>query len=286
MLVLMISTVIVPGNASAKTETLPSYDYMILGDAVYKSSKTSTLASELSTTQKGKKVNETFSDKTETRMVNNWVKYGHDINQATGFKASSYYNPYRNEIVIAFAGTNDIMDWVNPRMYKTYATLLTAAAHKQREQAQEYASLVANGIGKNTYIHPKDKKRKTINSNAKIVMTGHSLGGYLVQVSGVRLIRDSKLNGTFKAGYTFNALGLAKVDIPYQWAERNASKYNKFVHFGTTPELVGMYNESTKRILIGSSKNKITTYVKEISPSTGIIGLHLYSALYRHYNWE
>lgn len=291
ILVTLVMSLIVPllsfpATSSASGEKLPSYDYMILGDAVYRSSKSSTLAQELVAAQKGQKAQETFSDKTEKRMSDSWIKFSYYENKSTNFTAASYYNPTRNEIVIAFAGTDNVLDdWIGVRNTSNIAAILAKRSHEQKKFAESYAMDVAVSIGKATYIHPKTKKKTTIKSNAKIVMTGHSLGGYLVQVAGIHLMSDKYTAGKFKAGYTFNSLGIGQADVTKtQWSNNKAGKYNKFVHFNVSWEFVGTYNQKNARILAGSPNGRVVAHIKDKLSNS--FYNHQYKGLYRHFKWE
>lgn len=294
VMALILSMVYVPNTGKASAASEPLYDYLILGNAVYESSAKSTLASELALAQKSKnpKRHETFSENTEKRMVRSWFKFDHTFHKQSGFQANSYYNPTRNEIVIAFAGTNDDYDWLGPKRLpttKTIGTILTTRSHPQKVEALKYVARIAQTIGKTTYPKPNTKPAPKIKSDAKIVMTGHSLGGYLVQVAGVYMIDHKSLSNKFKTGYTFNAMGITKKDMSTakQWNDRKKSKYNKFAHLWITNEIVHSYNVSSARDMAGSTAGLRPIKIGQSLSSTKLqYHNHSYKALYGYVNWE
>lgn len=253
MLALIISMVTVPSAGKASAATLPTNDYMMLADAVYESTKSTTLATELAKAQsrKGLKSSETFNDKEEKRMRGSWVKISSMDKSWTDFKSASYYNPTRNELVIAYAGTDSIYkDWA--RGTGSVSSLMTAAPHKQKPHAITFAKDTIKLIGTKKYRNPKDGDSETIKSNAKIIMTGHSLGGYLVQVAGIELLSNTSTAGKFKAGFTFNPLGVKDVDLSTkQWSNNKKGHYKKFAHFRLDWEIANEYNKASGRILAG-----------------------------------
>lgn len=95
-----------------------------------------------------------------------WVEFSHVPNDAypttLSFEASAFQNTSTGEIVIAYAGTAQLTDWV------TNLTLGTGFSSSQLEQAALY------------YLQIKQA-----NPTATISFTGHSLGGGLAALMGV-----------------------------------------------------------------------------------------------------
>lgn len=82
----------------------------------------------------------------------------------TGFRAHAYYSEKENTLVVAYAGTDDILDFM------TDAQLAVKGASSQDIQAAQFA---------------RDAKRKLQSmgvADFKVAYTGHSLGGFFAQI--------------------------------------------------------------------------------------------------------
>ncbi|MEW6427017.1 MAG: calcium-binding protein, partial [Thermodesulfobacteriota bacterium] len=103
---------------------------------------------------------------------NGWTIIGHDQKDDSGFEAVSFRNTsYPNEIVISFAGTyeKDIAGDISADI-----TLGGGQYTEQLKQAAEYYMQV-----------------KAVNPDAKITLTGHSLGGGLASLIAVFFDEDA-----------------------------------------------------------------------------------------------
>lgn len=91
-----------------------------------------------------------------------------------------------NDIVIAYRGTDfdDIGDWLQDLKYGI------AGEAGQEELTQAYALKIAEAF-----------------PNCNIYVTGHSLGGYLAQIGGAKLLDSQYRNNVKEIGY-FNGMGL------------------------------------------------------------------------------
>lgn len=102
-----------------------------------------------------------------------------------------------NNYVIAYRGTDfpDVAEWIQDILYAFKST------HKQANDAYEYAKKEYERITKS-------------NSNAKVYVIGHSLGGYLAQVGGAAIVDYDRKNGKEsnsqleKVAY-FNGMGIS-----------------------------------------------------------------------------
>jgi hypothetical protein len=114
---------------------------------------------------------------------------GFVVDEDTGFKAVALYSADSNEAVVAFAGTDE-------GTQDAYANLLLGANQWSR-----------NGSDVVAY------SKRVVESGAKLLLTGHSLGGALAQYAAYDLL--AALEGSPRSGdvlhslevATFNSLG-------------------------------------------------------------------------------
>ncbi len=146
--------------------------------------------------------------------IKNWrvIAVKNDIK--SGFYGVAFQNG--ENIVIAFRGTEEKMDW------KMDVLLLFRIAGPQLAPAREFIQEVSSqNIGK------------------KITITGHSLGGWLSQKISVEMVeKDTLLSNmnTFVGSVTFNAPAFAKDSIwdpdyitEEQWEKNQKGQYNNWV---------------------------------------------------------
>lgn len=132
-----------------------------------------------------------FYNLATTNEVNDWklVNYAkmqsvNGINKNALFTAMTFKR--NNDIVIAYRGTDfdDLGDWLQDITYGI------AGKTGQEELAQNYAIKVAEQY-----------------PNSNIYVTGHSLGGYLAQIGGAKLLQSNYRGNVREIGY-FNGMGL------------------------------------------------------------------------------
>ena len=145
------------------------------------------------------------------------------------FSATTYVNG--DNVIVAYRGTNDgLWEWVDNIIYYGLANY-----HLEEGQAQLYIEKIYNRYIAN-------------NPNAKLYITGHSLGGYLCQIGTAELILKNKSSQIERVAY-FNGIGM---------------KYNKLLLWEKNDEInalkqYGRYADG----LFGSRKTpngKLTSY--------------------------
>lgn len=110
----------------------------------------------------------------------------------SGFKASLYYNEESKKYILAFAGTEDLKDWITDIRQ---GLGLDNVKKGQYHKAVELANVVQKCVGQN------------------LIITGHSLGGGLASIASA---------ATGCNAYTFNAAGLHPKTLKDQKLNENA----------------------------------------------------------------
>lgn len=111
---------------------------------------------------------------------NVWGKID-EYNNSTGFAGSAFINKETGEIVIAFRGTDDLLDWIN-------GNLVIGTPQTGHELPLQYNAAL------NFYNSIRNKY-----PDLSISITGHSLGGMLAQLVGATTLAQT---------VTFNSIGV------------------------------------------------------------------------------
>ena len=112
-----------------------------------------------------------YSEDNRTRKIDN-------------FSATTYKN--RNNIIIAYRGTNENLEWLDNVVCYGLGNY-----HTEEEQARAYAKKIVQ-------LYP----------DCSIYITGHSLGGYLAQIGTAELVQR-RMDGNLKRVAYFNGIGVA-----------------------------------------------------------------------------
>jgi len=105
-----------------------------------------------------------------------------------GLNAAAFKNKHTNEVVIAFRGSQEEIDW-----YFDIMGQFVQEGSFQFNPARKFVNEIVK-----------------MNSNSKIILTGHSLGGYLAQKMSLDIMEEHRAlsqNINFVKGVTFNANG-------------------------------------------------------------------------------
>lgn len=100
------------------------------------------------------------------------------------FSATTYKN--RNNIIIAYRGTNENLEWLDNVVCYGLGNY-----HTEEQQARAYAKKIVQ-------LYP----------DCSIYITGHSLGGYLAQIGTAELVQRG-MDGNLKRVAYFNGIGVA-----------------------------------------------------------------------------
>jgi hypothetical protein len=87
---------------------------------------------------------------------------------SNGFQGSAYFNSKTNELVVAYAGT----DFTSIKDLKADLGIGLNLAIGQTDNAKDFLSRAFNNVTENLGVN---------SNNINVTITGHSLGGYLVQ---------------------------------------------------------------------------------------------------------
>jgi len=155
-------------------------------------------------------------------------------NPDSGFSASVFENKEKQQIIIAYRGTErtgmgenhlDYIAWTKD--IKTDINLITAKHDQQFEDAYILFKAVQNQ-----------------NPNSKIILVGHSLGGGLAQLVAARAYSETA--GTKKPvrmpAYTYNAPGCRQLMKVYNCNE--ALDYSFIINYAVMNDWCGMFGEN------------------------------------------
>lgn len=164
-----------------------------------------------------------------------------------------------NNYVISYRGTDfpDVLEWLQDIAY-------ALGKHAQADAAYSYAQNVYDKYIKN-------------NSNAKLYITGHSLGAYLAQIGGIAVVEKEKDLGRtnnsalYKVAY-FNGMGITALGID---SNNTLSTWIKDLEYLATHDRNG--NKATDENLITNyeepSSGRLVLYQMNNDPVSGL-GLH------------
>lgn len=168
-----------------------------------------------------------------------WKETTEDINiekerweNESGFKASLYYNEKENIYILAFAGTENLKDWVTDIRQ---GVGLDDGKRGQYRKAVELARKLQYKIKKEN-----------------LVITGHSLGGGLASIT-------SAVTGS--NAYTFNAAGLHPKTLKDQNLSENSMGHIQAYYSTDDPLNMIQNNRSILGSLLASSGNAFLAYL-------------------------
>lgn len=168
-----------------------------------------------------------------------WKEATEDINiekerweNESGFKASLYYNEKENIYILAFAGTENLKDWVTDIRQ---GVGLDDGKRGQYRKAVELARKLQHKIKKEN-----------------LVITGHSLGGGLASIA-------SAVTGS--NAYTFNAAGLHPKTLKDQNLSENSMGHIQAYYSTDDPLNMIQNNRSILGSLLASSGNAFLAYL-------------------------
>lgn len=168
-----------------------------------------------------------------------WKETTEDINiekenweNESGFKASLYYNEKENIYILAFAGTENLKDWVTDIRQ---GVGLDDGKRGQYRKAVELARKLQHKIKKEN-----------------LVITGHSLGGGLASIA-------SAVTGS--SAYTFNAAGLHPKTLKDQNLSENSVGHIQAYYSTDDPLNMIQNNRSILGSLLASSGNAFLAYL-------------------------
>ena len=186
-------------------------------------------------------------------------------NSSTGFRAQVYHNEATKEVVIAFAGTDDIRD------IKACYDIATGRLPRQFW---------------NTRALYNEARNKIMESGvpAKIAFTGHSLGGALAQYMAIAAKGCSAvsfggpgvlgalgiLKGEYDPGYSYPVMNHVAYGDEFANFGRHVGKvtYHSFEHSGNAqPGSLPLANdeaEIVRRLLVTMQNHEMKTYIKEL----------------------
>lgn len=150
----------------------------------------------------------------------------------SGFKASLYYNEKENIYILAFAGTENLKDWVTDIRQ---GVGLDDGKRGQYRKAVELARKLQHKIKKEN-----------------LVITGHSLGGGLASIA-------SAVTGS--NAYTFNAAGLHPKTLKDQNLSENSMGHIQAYYSTDDPLNMIQNNRSILGSLLASSGNAFLAYL-------------------------
>lgn len=169
-------------NTIAHKEEIKYFEMAALSENCYKDSD----HAFLSRTNYKKVDTDFFEENTPMKNLSALIDDCNSTNSETGFHAEIYYNEKTNEYTIAFEGTN-FDEWND--VGKTDLLLALGMTPEQYKKANRIADFLSS---------------PNFPSDIKINITGHSLGGGLASIVGLK---------TGKPTYTYNAAGLNKSNI-------------------------------------------------------------------------
>lgn len=176
--------------------------------------------------------------------VFSWVENRVDYDPLLGFsslEAIAYVNHETKNIVIAFAGTNDKLEWINHVEY------LYSHIQKQEEAAADFVNYVVNYPTLRGY---------------NLYFTGHSLGGYLAQVAAATL--DAKYQPQLKEIVTFNAFSPHKDRSDLLDQLTMYAKEGKVTMYSIEGDVVsGMGKSYTKKKTFNPKYNVLIPLIKQ-----------------------
>ncbi len=111
---------------------------------------------------------------------------------SNGFQGSAYFNSKTNELVVAYAGT----DFTSIKDLKADLGIGLNLAIGQTDNAKDFLSRAFNNVTENLGVN---------SNNINVTITGHSLGGYLVQ----QVMDNPPINSENIAGVVFNSPGIS-----------------------------------------------------------------------------
>lgn len=164
-----------------------------------------------------------------------------------------------NNYVISYRGTDfpDVLEWLQDLTY-------ALGKHAQADDAYKYAQNVYDKYIKN-------------NPNAKLYVTGHSLGAYLAQVGGIAVIEKERELGRmnnsalYKVAY-FNGMGITALGID---KDNTMKQWIKDLEYLATTDRNG--NKATNEELITNygvpSSGRLVLYQMNEDPVSGL-GIH------------
>ena len=147
----------------------------------------------------------------------------------SGFKASLYYNEKENLYILAFAGTENLKDWITDIRQ---GIGLDDKKRGQYRKAIELADKVQEYAGQKN-----------------LIITGHSLGGGLASIASV---------ATGCNAYTFNAAGLHPKTLKDQ--ELSPNSMGQIQAYYSTDDPLNMI-QNNRSILLVSSGNAFLAYL-------------------------
>lgn len=168
-----------------------------------------------------------------------------------------------NNYVIAFRGTDypDLLEWLQDISYATKKD------HVQAEKAYSYA---------------KDEYSRIVNENknAKIYITGHSLGAYLAQIGAAAIIDidkdgnnyNPKSSSNLEKVVYFNGMGISGLGLK---SERTIDFRNALIYLGSHDKNGNELNSDTKVNYSDtlSSSGRLILYSMKGDPVSGV-GVH------------
>jgi hypothetical protein len=168
-----------------------------------------------------------------------WKETTEDINiekerweNESGFKASLYYNEKEKLYILAFAGTEDLKDWITDIRQ---GVGLDDGKKGQYHKAAELADKVQEYTGQKN-----------------LIITGHSLGGGLASIASA--VTGSK-------AYTFNAAGLHSKTLKDQKLSENSMGHIQAYYSTDDPLNMIQNNRSILGSLLASSGNAFLAYL-------------------------
>jgi hypothetical protein len=188
---------------------------------------------DLSYEKDGKLTNEQLQE----LMGKEWSIAGRDYNPETGFAALAFKNHKTGEIVVAYRGSDESVDFT-----KTNSKIFLQLPATQLKDARNFANQI----------------KKVYGSSNSIVFTGHSLGGFLAQ----KMAAENNMQAV-----TYNAPGMKPKPL------RNAPSAKVFYDFLRSASNPNMNGLDDLKNITGQYDDDIVNYVDK-DDIVGTYGVH------------